>query len=161
MADNFFGKLFGGDDKKTTPPANAHKPAQPATMPPRPINPAISNYQPPRQNTAAVPPRPSPQSQVPPSQRPVPPKPPMNSNMGGMGSMGGGYQPNFQPSSSNEPISSGHSNVQEGELTIDDLLKLIVDKAGSDLKHISDILAQYASDLCLLFTYYIYLILAA
>ncbi len=140
MADNFFGKLFGGDDKKTTPPANAHKPAQPATMPPRPINPAISNYQPPRQNPAAVPPRPSPQSQVPPSprpaaaspapQRPVPPKPPMNSNMGGMS---GGYQPNFQRAASNETISSGHSNVQEGELTIDDLLKLIVDKAGSDL----------------------------
>ncbi len=139
MADNFFGKLFGGDDKKPTPPSNTPKPAQPATMPPRPINPAISNYQPPRQQPPA-PPRPAavPPSSVPPSQRPpvggapMPPKPaaprPMGQNMGG-----GGYQPNFQPGNSNKPISSGHSNVQEGELSIDDLLKMIVDKAGSDL----------------------------
>ena len=135
MADNFFGKLFGGgDDKKPTAPAAPPKPAQPATMPPRPINPAISNYQPPRPPAGAKPAG-QPPSQIPPSQRPataVSPAPrpaaprPMPQNTGGMG--GGGF-----PSAPNQPISSGRSDVQEGELSIDDLLKMIVDKAGSDL----------------------------
>ncbi len=141
MADNFFGKLFGGDDnKKPTTPASAPKPVQPATMPPRPINPAISNYQPPRQQPAA---RPVPQQQVPPQRpptpspmppRPTPQRPPLQQDpLGGLASnSGGGFRSNSQ-SSSGSIISSGHSDVQEGELTIDDLLKLIVDKAGSDL----------------------------
>ena len=141
MADNFFGKLFGGDDnKKPTTPASAPKPVQPATMPPRPINPAISNYQPPRQQPAA---RPVPQQQVPPQRpptpspmppRPTPQRPPLQQDpLGGLaGNSGGGFRSNSQ-SSGGSIISSGHSDVQEGELTIDDLLKLIVDKAGSDL----------------------------
>ena len=135
MADNFFGKLFGGDDKKPAAPAAPPKPAQPATMPPRPINPAISNYQPPRPPTATAPrPANQPPSQVPPSQRPgaaSAPRPaarPMGQNMGGMG----GFPPS-QPAAPAQPISSGRSEVQEGELGIDDLLKMIVDKAGSDL----------------------------
>ncbi len=132
MADNFFGKLFGGDDNKK--PANPVKPTQPATMPPRPINPGISNYQPPRPAAS-----PAPRPMTPPSQRPgtssVPPSRQVPARpTSGMG--GGGY--NFQPpmpsqSGSNQPISSGRSNVQEGDLTIEDLLKMIVDKAGSDL----------------------------
>lgn len=135
MADNFFGKLFGGDDKKPATPAAPPKPAQPATMPPRPINPAISNYQPPRQPASAPRPANMPPSQVPPSQRPgtaPAPRPaprPMSQNAGGMG----GFPPPPQPPAPAQPISSGRSEVQEGELTIDDLLKLIVDKAGSDL----------------------------
>jgi len=133
MADNFFGKLFGGDDKKPATPAAPPKPAQPATMPPRPINPAISNYQPPRQPASAPRPANMPPSQVPPSQRPgTAPRPaprPMSQNAGGMG----GFPPPPQQPAPAQPISSGRSEVQEGELTIDDLLKLIVDKAGSDL----------------------------
>ena len=138
MADNFFGKLFGGDDKKPAAPATPPKPAQPATMPPRPINPAISNYQPPRQPAAARRPANQPPSQVPPSQRPgasPAPRPaarPMQQNMGGMGGMSSGF-PSSQPAAPAQPISSGRSDVQEGELGIDDLLKMIVDKAGSDL----------------------------
>ncbi|MBQ2592938.1 MAG: PilT/PilU family type 4a pilus ATPase, partial [Candidatus Riflebacteria bacterium] len=104
-------------------------------MPPRPINPAISNYQPPRPPTATAPrPANQPPSQVPPSQRPgaaPAPRPaarPMGQNMGGMG----GFPPS-QPAAPAQPISSGRSEVQEGELGIDDLLKMIVDKAGSDL----------------------------
>jgi twitching motility protein PilT len=141
MADNFFGKLFGGDDssKKPAAPATPPKPTQPATMPPRPINPAIANYQPPK--PTAVKPASQPASQIPPSQRPAsaPPRPaaarPMQpgiGGMGGMGGMGGGY-PQTQPSAPAQPISSGRSDVQEGDLGIDDLLKMIVDKAGSDL----------------------------
>lgn len=141
MADNFFGKLFGGDDnKKPTTPASAPKPVQPATMPPRPINPAISNYQPPRQQPAA---RPVPQQQVPPQRpsapSPMPPRstpqrPPLQQDpLGGIGgNSGGGFKLNPQ-AAGQSIINSGRSDVQEGELTIDDLLKLIVDKAGSDL----------------------------
>lgn len=129
MADNFFGKLFGGDDKKPATPAAPPKPAQPATMPPRPINPAISNYQPPRQPASAPRPANMPPSQVPPSQRTGTAPRPMSQNAGGMG----GFPPPPQPPAPAQPISSGRSEVQEGELTIDDLLKMIVDKAGSDL----------------------------
>ena len=138
MADNFFGKLFGGDDssKKPAAPATPPKPTQPATMPPRPINPAISNYQPPRQPASAPRPANQPPSQVPPSQRPgaaPAPRPaarPMPQQS--MGGMGGGF-PSSPSASSSQTISSGHADVQEGELDIDDLLKMIVDKAGSDL----------------------------
>ena len=137
MADNFFGKLFGGDDTKKPATPAAPKPTQPATMPPRPINPAISNYQPPKQPVSRPP---MPQSQVPPSQRaqpaggmaqrPTAPKP-MAQSPSSFGSMGGGgYQPPPGPA---QPISSGHADVKEGELDIEDLLKMIVDKAGSDL----------------------------
>lgn len=139
MADNFFGKLFGGDDKNKAP----SKPATPATVPPRPMNPALANNQPskppmpvsspnsvpPSQRMGgAVPPRPA---SVPPRPASVPPKPPMG-GMGGMGSMGGFAQPSM-PVAPAEPIKSGKSGIQEGELSIDDLLKLIVDKSGSDL----------------------------
>ena len=98
MADNFFGKLFGGEDKKPQTPPTTPRPANQSGMPPRPMNPGISS-QPPRPSTA---PRPMPQNGV-------------------------------QAPNTGQSISSGRSNVQEGELIIDDLLKMIVDKSGSDL----------------------------
>ncbi|MBP5470687.1 MAG: type IV pilus twitching motility protein PilT [Candidatus Riflebacteria bacterium] len=66
--------------------------------------------------------------------RPTPQRPPLQQDpLGGIGgNSGGGFKLNPQ-AAGQSIINSGHSDVQEGELTIDDLLKLIVDKAGSDL----------------------------
>lgn len=134
MGDNFFGKLFGGDDKSK--PANSGvvpKPAAPATMPPRPISPALSNYQPPKPPAPGAVPSQRPGGAVPP-QRPsgaVPPRPAAPTQS--YSSAGAGYAPNPMPSKPAEPISSGKSDIKEGDLSIDDLLKMIVDKAGSDL----------------------------
>lgn len=140
MGDNFFGKLFGGDDKnKPAGSGSAPRPTSPATMPPRPINPAIANYQPPKPPTPSAPPPPRPLGSAPAPRpmapRPTPPRPPLNTDvMGSMGGMGGdAFASPPLPKKPAEPISSGRSDVQEGELTIDDLLKMIVDKAGSDL----------------------------
>lgn len=128
MGDNFFGKLFGGDDKKPAAPTTP-KQTPPATMPPRPINPGISNYQPPRQPVAPPSQFPQPMVQTAPRPtgvpqgRPMPPRPsvpPMQDIMGGVQTPA-------------QPISSGRSEIKEGEITIEDLLKMIVDKAGSDL----------------------------
>jgi twitching motility protein PilT len=127
MADNFFGKLFGGEDKKPQTPPTTPRPANQSGMPPRPMNPGIG-AQPPRPATA---PRPMPQQQIPPGARPpmgsnpIPPRPataprPMPQN-------------GVQAPNAGQSISSGRSNVQEGELIIDDLLKMIVDRSGSDL----------------------------
>lgn len=140
MGDNFFGKLFGGDDKsKSAGSGSAPRPTPPAaTMPPRPINPAIANYQPPKPPTPSAAPTPRPAAGgMPPRPMPAPrpaapPRPPMNNDItGGMG--GGPFASPPLPTKPAEPISSGKSDIQEGELTIDDLLKMIVDKAGSDL----------------------------
>lgn len=135
MGDNFFGKLFGGtDDKKPAgTPTGASRPAAPATMPPRPTPAASGNYQIPRPSApSSVPPRPA-ASSAPSAPRPVPPRPAASS-------MGvGNYQapppppPPPPPSAPSQPISCGGPNVQEGDITIEDLLKMIVDKGGSDL----------------------------
>ncbi len=122
MADNFFGKLFGGDENK--------KPAQPGAMQPKPPvagggNGVIARPQQPAKpmgQPSAMQPRPASPMQP----RPATPARPMPQNLGNMG-MGG---INNSPS---QPITSGHANIKEGELTIDDLLKMVVDQSGSDL----------------------------
>lgn len=130
MGDNFFGKLFGGgDDKsKTATPSAAPRPAAPSAMPPRPSVPGNQTPRPPvppaqRYGGTAVPPRPGVPSTAPAS---APGRPPM----GGQSFVSA---PPPMPPKPAEPISSGKSDIKEGELVIDDLLKLIVDKGGSDL----------------------------
>ena len=135
MADNFFGKLFGGDENKkpaTAAPAPA-RPAQPVPMQPKPPvagGPVVPARP---QQPVAKPPMGQPQNMQP---RPAAPAPAMQPRpaasvrpMQNLGNVGmGGFQ-----NSSSQIISSGHANVREGEITIDNLLQMVVDQSGSDL----------------------------
>ena len=140
MGDNFFGKLFGGNDDSQKP--SSGQPSRPAaTMPPRPTPAASSSgYQLPRPSapvsSPSAAPRPVGAPARPASSAPISrPTPPSAGGMGGMGSMGGGYQPPAppKPAAPAQPISSGVTSTEEGEIGIEDLLKMIVDKGGSDL----------------------------
>ncbi len=144
MSDNFFGKLFGGSSDDASD--NANKPrsprpegaapptANPVRPPPSPTAPSAPAAPPrpaapPSAMPAAAPPRPS----APPAAAPMPPRPaaapitqapplPRQSSTG-------------IPQHAGSPASgTGKSSADsESELTIDDLLRLIVEKDGSDL----------------------------
>ncbi len=145
MSDNFFGKLFGGenppgDDNKPKPPAAApaqpvvRTPTQPANAPaqPRPPQPA----QP--QAPAGAPPRPAsppgahPQTPgAPPVARPAAPQPQAPRPTGIPSSIGGHPAPAGPPRTM--PSAGSRADEEEGDVIIDDLLRLIVEKSGSDL----------------------------
>lgn len=131
MADNdgFFGKLFGGSD---TPSQDPKKPAQ-APQPPRPVQPAqpiprapgASPSQPPAssppvtraptaQPTQTRPPTPGAPQMRPPQQQPIARAPLA--------------RPTPSPAIQKQTISTNPD-----EYSIDDLLKLVVEKKGSDL----------------------------
>jgi twitching motility protein PilT len=152
MSDNFFGKLFGGnsdtpdDENKARTPQSADAP-RPASAPPRPTSPAqppgaaapVRPVTPPVAPGAAVrptapvatpaggvtPARPPQPAQAAPA-RPAQPAPARPTGIP-MSPAGG---------TANRPSSSAaRNNGSEGEeeIIIDDLLRLIVDKQGSDL----------------------------
>ena len=131
MADNFFGKLFGGDGEKpagspppvAAPPATTpQRPPQAAGMPARPASPPPQSI-PQRPVAQGMPASPvqSQASQMPRPQPPQPSRPAFNTDPMA-GAMGGQSQPmRVAKAASSE------------EVSIVDLLRLIVDKGGSDL----------------------------
>lgn len=146
MSDNFFGKLFGGN----TPPDDENKPRTPSTVssqpPTKPPMPPGAGNQPPRPAAppgAPVRPTPPPAGQPPaprpPAPAPVPPvaapanvpattaaeAPPARPT--GIPQTIGGY------TSTPSPAQKSARSGDDGEVIIDDLLRLIVEKSGSDL----------------------------
>lgn len=142
MSDNFFGKLFGGnsdssdDDKKPRSPQTGNPPARPAAPPQRPSAPAPAR---PAAPPSSAPARPA----APPSAAPARPQVP------GPVSPARPAQPAAQPAQPTRPTgvpmtpaggtanrpappsTAGHAENEE--IIIDDLLRLIVEKQGSDL----------------------------
>ncbi len=153
MSDNFFGKLFGGEtppgeeNKPKAPTAPATTPQQPPVRPPMP--PAGTGAPPvrPMQPAAPVgaPTRPSApptgQPQAPVAQPPVrPAMPPTQAPAqrptgipSSIGNQAGSLPPAPRPGQAPANSRNTHSDDDEGEVIIDDLLRLIVEKSGSDL----------------------------
>lgn len=136
MSDNFFGKLFGGssseDEKKAKPnsPAvrNVANHARPAAQPTHPQRPTTNQAQRSTgipahlsQQQPARPQPPRPQPQTPQSQTPQPPRP----------------QPQRPDQPASPPVAKqtmSKGKIEAGdEYKIDDLLKLVFEKGGSDL----------------------------
>lgn len=129
MADNFFGKLFGSEGEK---PAGSPPPSAPAQRPPmgaagmpaRPSSPPPQSI-PQRPASTGIPSQPSrPQqaSQMPQQPRPQPARPAFNTDpMAGAMGAGQGQAMRVTKSASSD------------EISIIDLLRLVVDKGGSDL----------------------------
>ncbi|MFZ5952275.1 MAG: PilT/PilU family type 4a pilus ATPase [Candidatus Rifleibacteriota bacterium] len=149
MNDNFFGKLFGGNsddgsDKGEKPRSPTPAPAQPQA--PRPAGPPAGN--------AGAPPRPAaPSAPTPPSQ-PAAPRPVAPTGVPSGAPQPRPAAPTGAPTATSQPPAAaprptgipssasrtssgqaraGANNEEEGEYSIDDLLKLIVEKSGSDL----------------------------
>jgi len=144
MSDNFFGKLFGGeappgDDNKPkapTAPPSAPMPARPPAPPPGaggpPLRPAMPGAPSSPTPPAGAPARPP----MPPAGQPMPPRP------AAPNAPGQAPQPQ-RPTGIPSGISQGamqrpappasQKDDDDGEVIIDDLLRLIVDKSGSDL----------------------------
>lgn len=157
MSDNFFGKLFGGNADDADNPNKPRVPRPEGTPPPAPTagQPPVRPVAPPQPQQTAQPPRPAaagtPSSGVPTAPRPaappgagagnagVPQRPPAQSSAppptaprpaastGIPSTIGGGASPN-RPKQANNV-----AEEEEGEIIIDDLLRLIVEKEGSDL----------------------------
>jgi len=144
MSDNFFGKLFGGeappgDDNKPkapTAPPSSPMPARPPAPPPGaggpPLRPAMPGAPSSPTPPAGAPARPP----MPPAGQPMPPRP------AAPNAPGQAPQPQ-RPTGIPSGISQGamqrpappasQKDDDDGEVIIDDLLRLIVDKSGSDL----------------------------
>ncbi len=145
MNDNFFGKLFGGNsddsfDKGDKP--RSPSPAQPQA--PRPAgSPAGNASAPPRPAVPASPTAPSPAPRPPaptgvPTGAPQPrPAAPTGAPTAPSQPPAATPRPTGIPSTASRTNSgqarAGANNEEEGEYSIDDLLKLIVEKSGSDL----------------------------
>ena len=136
MSDNFFGKLFGGDDKDKD--AGAPKPRSP--QPAAPKSPAPAR------------PTPAPARPTPPPTRPastgipsgVPSAPPQTpARPTGVPSRPATPSAPSRPAAPNSPSAAPRNQAPAGsvsgsvkagdEFSVDDLLKLIVEKSGSDL----------------------------
>lgn len=125
MSDNFFGKLFNNNPPKpaASPPSGA-PPARPPQQPmpgqaPRPAMP----------QGAPRPAAPQPQPQQ---------RPPMPAGAGGMGDMGGMGGMGGMAGAPQQPAPPSQTTVMKvastsDEVTIVDLLRLVVEKGGSDL----------------------------
>lgn len=146
MSDNFFGKLFGGNEN---PPNDENKPKTPASAPAQPVvrtptPPGATPVRPAQPPTmpsappAGAPPRPAMPSAAPgapPVSRPPAPAPQMPPTApprstgipSTIGGPAGGATPQ-RPAGSRQ-----QSDDDDGEVIIDDLLRLIVEKSGSDL----------------------------
>ncbi len=144
MSDNFFGKLFGGnsdtpdDENKPRSPQGADAPARPAAPPPRPVAPGQAPVRPAAPPAAAQPPRPAaPAAPGAPAARPPQPGPvsPARPAQPAQPARSTGIPMSPAGGTVNRPAQSAAASGQEGEdeVIIDDLLRLIVDKQGSDL----------------------------
>lgn len=144
MSDNFFGKLFGGnsdtpdDENKPRSPQGADAPARPAALPPRPVAPGQAPVRPAAPPAAAQPPRPAaPAAPGAPAARPPQPGPvsPARPAQPAQPARSTGIPMSPAGGTVNRPAQSAAASGQEGEdeVIIDDLLRLIVDKQGSDL----------------------------
>ena len=144
MSDNFFGKLFGGnsdtpdDENKPRSPQGADAPARPAAPPPRPVAPGQAPVRPAAPPAAAQPPRPAaPAAPGAPAARPPQPGPvsPARPAQPAQPARSTGIPMLPAGGTVNRPAQSAAASGQEGEdeVIIDDLLRLIVDKQGSDL----------------------------
>ncbi len=149
MSDNFFGKLFGGnsdssdDGNKPRSPQGADAPARPAAPPQRPVAPGQPAGQPPARPAGppvSVPPRPAaPAAPTATPQAPVarPPQPgPAAPARPAQPARPTGIPMSPAGGTANRPAqakASGDSQEGEDEIIIDDLLRLIVEKQGSDL----------------------------
>lgn len=150
MSDNFFGKLFGGnsdsskDEIKPRSPQNADSPPppRPATPPPaRPVSPPVQRPSaPPAQAPvrpsappASAPARPSAPSASSPAHpaHPAPVSPAQPARPTGIPMSPAGGMAN-RPTSSPSAAGRGEPDSAE-EIIIDDLLRLVVEKQGSDL----------------------------
>ncbi len=145
MNDNFFGKLFGNSDdnknnadqkprspqpaskptlRPATPPVSAPvRPQRPATPPARPASPPVTKA-PAKSTGIPMNPKPAPARPAPPPSR-QPARPPA--------SRPGSTQPPARSPRPSAGATSPASSDKDGEYSIDDLLKLIVEKSGSDL----------------------------
>ncbi len=141
MNDNFFGKLFGGNSGENADDANKPRsprpegaPAQPPSQS-APVRPAGA---PPAQPPQPV--RPAAPSGVPTAPRPAAPAPAPAARPPQPGPAAAPVRP-AAPSSTGVPSrpmpqaprATASDSDEESELTIDDLLRLIVEKQGSDL----------------------------
>jgi len=144
MSDNFFGKLFGGnsdtpdDENKPRSPQGADAPARPAAPPPRPVAPGQAPVRPAAPPAATQPPRPAaPAAPGAPAARPPQPGPvsPARPAQPAQPARSTGIPMSPAGGTVNRPAQSAAASGQEGEdeVIIDDLLRLIVDKQGSDL----------------------------
>lgn len=150
MSDNFFGKLFGGnpdasnDENKPRSPQNADAPrpaapppaqrppapTQPAGVPPRPTAAPAGPGAPVRPTAPGVTPAGGvPVARPPQPGQPAPARPAQPARPTGIPSSPAGGTAN-RPASS---ASGSNSSEGEDEIIIDDLLRLIVEKQGSDL----------------------------
>ncbi|MDD3149062.1 MAG: PilT/PilU family type 4a pilus ATPase, partial [Candidatus Riflebacteria bacterium] len=156
MSDNFFGKLFGGETppgEDNKPKAPAGPPAQPPVRPPmppsgtqappvRPVQPGAPGTMPTRPAAPAghpaQPTAPSSQPAQPQARPPMPPaQAPAQRSTGIPASIGNqaGSLPPGPPRQGQAPTGNRASKTEDddGEVIIDDLLRLIVEKSGSDL----------------------------
>lgn len=144
MNDNFFGKLFGGgsgdnadDANKPRSPRPEGSPAQPPSQP-APARPAA-----PPSAQPAQPARPASPAGVPTAPRPVTPtaapvaRPPQPGPAAAPARPAAPVAPSSTGIPSRPMSQAGRPTIansdEESELTIDDLLRLIVEKQGSDL----------------------------
>jgi len=148
MNDNFFGKLFGGSSGDNSDDANKPRSPRPEGAPaqPVPVRPAGPPPGPPPSQTAparpaapaaaptGVPtsPRPAAPASQPPVSRPAPSSPAMAPARPAAAAPSTGI-PNRPMSQNSRPSTSDADSDEDGELIIDDLLRLIVEKQGSDL----------------------------
>ncbi len=145
MSDNFFGKLFGGeappgDDNKpkapTAPPSApmpARPPAPPAGAGGPPLRPAMPGGPTAPTAPAGAPTRPQ---MPPPAGQPLPPRPaaPPAPGQTPQPTRPTGIPSNIQQGATQRPAPpASRKDDDDGEVIIDDLLRLIVDKSGSDL----------------------------
>ncbi len=144
MSDNFFGKLFGGeappgDDNKPKAPAappSAPAPARPPAPPPGaggpPLRPVMPGGPSAPTQPAGAPARPP----MPPAGQPMPPRPagPAAPNQAPPPPRPTGIPSGISQSAMQRPgPAPSKKDEDDGEVIIDDLLRLIVDKSGSDL----------------------------
>jgi len=144
MSDNFFGKLFGGeappgDDNKPkapTAPPSAPMPARPPAPPPGaggpPLRPAMPGGPSAPTQPAGAPARPP----MPPAGQPLPPRPaaPAAPGQAPQPARPTGIPSTISQGAMQRPApSASQKDDDDGEVIIDDLLRLIVDKSGSDL----------------------------
>ena len=141
MSDNFFGKLFGGNN----PPDDENKPRTPSTVssqpPTKPPMPPGAGNQPVRPAGPATPTRPTapPTSPFTPPPRPAAPPITQENSAPAAPSAPPSTRPTGIPPTIGGQVSSSYpaqKSVKSGddsEVIIDDLLRLIVEKSGSDL----------------------------